>query len=105
MNRVWYCKWRKSARRASRALLLVAVFVVVSAAPAAAGAPEWLRALAKAPLPAYPPQTEAVMLLDEQVTTVKDNGEITTFYRGAYKILRPQGEGYGTVVVYHDNET
>jgi hypothetical protein len=77
----------------------------VSSVPAAAGTPEWLRGLAKASLPAYPAETEAVMLLDEQITTVKDNGEITTLYRGAYKILRPQGEGYGTVVVHYDNET
>jgi hypothetical protein len=70
---------------------------------ASAGAPEWLRAAAHVPLPAYPPETEAVILVDEQVTTVKDSGEIETGYRRAYKILRPEGRVYGSVVVFFND--
>jgi transglutaminase-like putative cysteine protease len=75
-------------------------------APAArAGAPDWLRALARTPVPEYPKDTNAVLLLSEQTTTVKDKGEIVTYYRYAFKILRPQGRGKGAVVVPFDSET
>jgi hypothetical protein len=70
-----------------------------------AGVPDWLRAVARAPLPAFPPETKAVMLLDEHTTTVKDSGDIETQYRHAYKILRPEGREYGLVGVYFDSET
>jgi hypothetical protein len=56
-------------------------------------------------LPEYPKDTVAVVLLSEQVTTVKNNGEIETLYRQAYKILRPEGRRYGKALVYFDNET
>ncbi len=40
------------------------------------------------------------MLLSEQITTVKDSGEIETLYRVAYKILRPAGREFGKVDVF-----
>ena len=73
-------------------------------APVSAGVPKWLRALAQVSLPDYSEDTDAVMLLDEKVTTVEDNGEINTRYRRAYKILRSQGRKHGHLVVYFDNE-
>jgi len=45
------------------------------------------------------------MLHNEQVTTVKNNGDVTTISRAAYRILRPEGRHYGTVHVYYDSET
>lgn len=72
---------------------------------ARAGVPDWLREAARAPLPKYPDDLDAVLLLDEQVTTINQNGEIKTRYRVGYKILRPEGRERGTVVVYFDNET
>jgi transglutaminase-like putative cysteine protease len=78
----------------------------LAAAPLAqAGAPDWLRALARETLPTYPPDTEAVVLLEDEVTTIQPDGEIKTRYRKAYKILRPGGKSYGTMAVYFDNET
>lgn len=76
----------------SRAIVSV-LFSLCLLPSAWAGVPDWLRTLAREPLGTYPPQTNAVMLLDEGHTTVKENGEIVTFYRAAYKILRPQGVG------------
>lgn len=70
-------------------LLLTSCFVP---AALAGDAPDWLRSLAREPLGTYPKETDAVVLLDEERTTVKDNGDIVTFYRRAYKILRPGGE-------------
>src|SRR5208283_3542657 len=69
-------------------------------------APEWLRAAAHQTLPEYPKDTIAVVLLDEQQTTVKDNGDIETRYRCAYKILRPEArKDYGYAEVPFNNET
>lgn len=69
-------------------------------------APEWLRAAAQDTLPKYPEDTVAVTLLSEQATVVKDNGDIETRYRRAYKLLRPEArEHYGSIVVGFDNET
>jgi hypothetical protein len=74
--------------RRSLALPVIAAALTVSAS---AGAPDWFRHAAAETLPAYPPDTNAVVLLDEGKTTVKDNGEIVSNGRMAFKILRPQG--------------
>jgi transglutaminase-like putative cysteine protease len=73
--------------------------------PVLGAVPGWLRAAAQASLPKYPDDTNAVVLLGEQITTVTDAGEINTLHRQAYKILRPQGRDRGIVAVYFDNET
>ncbi len=93
----------------SSCLNLFAAFLltaILCAAPAArASTPDWLRAAAQQTLPEYPKDTNAVMLLSEQITTVKDSGEIETLYRAAYKILRPAGRGFGNVEVHFDSQT
>ena len=69
-------------------------------------APDWLRAAAAQTLPDYPKDAVAVVLLDELHTTVKDNGEIETTQRCAYKFLRPEArEDYGHAMVGFDNQT
>ena len=92
----------------SRVLTRAAVSVVFSLCllPSAwAGVPDWLRTLSREPLGTYPPETDAVALLREERTTVKDNGEIVTFYREAYKILRPGGEYVGILRVHFTEDT
>src|SRR5712692_9648484 len=93
---------RRVPRSSTRALLLGAALLVVGPGQVQASAPEWLRAAARAPLPSYPDDTVAVVLLNEQITTVNDDGEIKTLYREAFKILRPEGRQHGTVGVYFD---
>lgn len=90
--------------RASK--LALAVLLSIACGPAAqAAVPDWLRSLAQAPLPSYKPETKAVVLLDEETTTVSESGEIHTVYRRAVKILRPNGRGEGTISVHYDSET
>ena len=89
----------------SSSVLTAALVVLALAGPARAGVPDWLREAARMSLPQYEKTTEAVMLLDEHLTTVSSNGEIKTLYRRAYKILRPEGRSYGTLTVYFDSET
>jgi hypothetical protein len=69
---------------------LVAAMFFSSAARVHANdnAPDWLRAAAQLKLPEYDKETNAVILLDETQTTVRDNGEIDTLHRGAIRILR-----------------
>jgi len=90
----------------SAGLLAVGLCCIAPQALAADKAPDWMHDAARQTLPAYPPETVAVILLDERITTVKDNGEIETLYRRAYKILRPEArDEYGLVIVPFDMET
>ena len=86
-------------------LLAVIIFLVLGTSSWAA-VPDWLRQVAKQPLPAYKPDTKGVVLLDEEITTIDQSGEIHTIYRRAVKILRPNArEELSHVVVPFDNET
>lgn len=58
--------------------------------------PDWLRAAAKEKIPDYPHRADdppnVVLLLDEAQINVKDNGNIETRFRRAFRILRPQAQ-------------
>jgi transglutaminase-like putative cysteine protease len=71
----------------------------------AASVPDWVKNLAQQPAKHYADDVDAVTLLDEAQTTVKDNGEIVTQARIAYRILRPEGKSYAKRAVSFDNET
>ena len=112
-----FCKMPKPlkiSRSWSVLALLVSIGISVAAAatlwlPAvvsADNAPDWLRAAAREPLPENTKDAVAVVLLNDQQTTVKDNGEIETRYRYAYKLLRPEArDAFGVARVDFDNET
>jgi hypothetical protein len=90
----------RTIRRANLPAAFLLPLVAVHAA-----APDWLRTLVSAPLPSYPPKTNAVVLLDERVITVKDSGDIRTSHRVALKILRPEGKDYGLFRASFDKDT
>jgi transglutaminase-like putative cysteine protease len=99
---------RKAIRRALVCIPAAAALLLwfSTSAPAKDTAPDWLRATAMEKLPDYPAETIAVALLDEQQTTVKDNGEIETRHRTAFRILRPEAKReYGEIAVPFDKET
>ena len=104
-NKLFSSRKKLPGRTSIWAALLLTASVCGWAPAARAGLPDWLREAARAPLPQYPDDVDAVVLLDEQVTSISQNGEINTRYREAYKILRPEGRARGMVVVYFDNET
>ena len=91
--------------RAISAALFLILVALLAPTPAHADAPAWLTAVAHNTYPGVPAETNAVVLYDEQETTVQPNGDIETMYRRAYLILRPDGKQYGMVVVPFDNET
>ena len=101
----WYKRWSQFSDSRVLNFGLVAALVLMAPRPLEAKPPGWLQAAARAPLPAYPEGTEAVMLLSEQITTVSKEGDVKTRYRIAYKILRPEGRRYGLVTVHFDNDT
>jgi len=105
MKSKWCCRKWLAARPARGLGLALALALLAAAGSVRADVPEWLRAAAQAPLPAHAPDTDAVVLLDEQITLVKERGDIKTVYRRVVKILRPGGREEGTVRVYFDKET
>jgi hypothetical protein len=96
-----YCERALRISRAALVLLGIALAVPV----ARATSPDWLRQAAAVPPGTYPDEVNAVLIYDEQITTVKDNGEITTLYRRAYRILRPAGHEHELLKVGFDGET
>ncbi len=80
--------------RISILLAILLAFVDLAASPSAAAAekaPQWLTIEASRGLPSLPSETEAVVLLREQATTVDPKGAIVTSGRLAIKVLRPGG--------------
>ena len=89
-----------------RQWVMLAVVMLVSSVPAhSADVPDWLKAQAAVQLPAYDEKTSAVVLYDERIVTVAPTGKIRLLYRRALRILRPDGDSWGTVRVNFDNQT
>lgn len=72
---------------------------------ASASVPEWLRSAAQQPVKKYADDVNAVTLLNETETTVKDTGETVTRVRKVIKVLRPDGREKAFVGVPFDDET
>jgi transglutaminase-like putative cysteine protease len=105
MRRTWYFTRRTRHRVNSFARLALMMGLALTGVLAFAGTPNWLQQAAQTVLPTYPDDPDAVVLLDERLTTISPGGEVRTTYRRAYKILRPAGRTRGIVTVYFDNET
>jgi Domain of Unknown Function with PDB structure (DUF3857)/Transglutaminase-like superfamily len=90
-----------------RALAAVALAALVPASALAwGGPPDWLKELAKAPVPSpLPPKTHSIVLLDEVTVTVAASGEITETRRMAGRILDPDGRGLAVLAIPFDSET
>ena len=70
-----------------------------------ASVPDWLRGLANQPAKHYADDDNAVVLLDSAETNVRENGDIVTHARIAYRILRPEGKSYARHTLDFDSET
>lgn len=84
-----------------RIVLLCAVLAALGIPPQAhAGdAPQWMHAVASAPLPAHDEKTDAILLYSERAVTVQSADKIKTRVRMVFKILRPSGREYGVAAV------
>jgi hypothetical protein len=77
-------------KKAISSTFLLALFSCLSSL-AQAEVPVWLQNLARQPQKTYADDVNAVILLDDTVTTVKENGDIVRHGRRAWRILRPEG--------------
>jgi hypothetical protein len=76
----------------SSSFFLFALTLLGFGSPAsAADVPEWLRNLARQPQKTYADDVNAVILLEDNVTIVKDNGDLVRRGRRVLRILRPEG--------------
>src|SRR5690242_14718937 len=90
----------------SSSLFLLALTLLGFGSPAsAADVPEWLRNLQRQPARAYADDVNAVVLLDDIVTTVKDNGDLVRHARIAIRILRPEGRGWADFPVSYNGDS
>lgn len=67
--------------------------------------PAWLKEAAAQPLPSYPANTNAVVLLSDTTYTVGGDLRAVEHVRVAYKILRPQGRGYANLGTGYDGDS
>ena len=82
--------WRAQTKHLA-VLLLLAGGVCPQAFAGGTNIPDWVRQAAATPLGTYPPETKAVVLLDQTDYTVTAPGEYVEHSRWVAKILRPEG--------------
>src|SRR3984885_15985122 len=85
-------------------LLLMGLSLSVPAARAANPFPDWVVQAAAANVPSYPPNTHAVVLLDDRLITVAPDGRATERLRRVLKILKPQGRAYAEIVAAYSKD-
>lgn len=83
--------------------LLAGTLLPLAAVAAKEQVPDWVRTAAAQTTPAYPPRTDAVVLLDEHTYTVQPDGRAVEHVRRVVKVLRPQGRGYGHMEAWYSN--
>jgi transglutaminase-like putative cysteine protease len=67
-------------------------------------APDWVKQASAQPMRAFPPKTNAVVLLHEVNVSVSAQGREVTHEREVIRILRAQGRrGYGSPAVYYND--
>lgn len=67
--------------------------------------PDWVKAAMAQLVGSCPPETNAVVLLDETTLTASGDGKAVEHHRHAVKILRPGGRDEGMVFVAFDKDT
>src|SRR6266481_906848 len=75
-----------------------ASFLAGVARSEAGDAPAWMHAVVNAPLPPHDEKADVVLLYSERNVTVQSADKVKITVREVYKILRPGGREYGTVV-------
>jgi hypothetical protein len=87
-------------RKQSKFCARIFVLLIVAGAYSRAATPDWVRQAASSTLPAYEPDTNAVVLLDEVRLAVSDLNDYREHYRRVVKILRPEGRDEAQLAVY-----
>src|SRR5260370_37251879 len=103
-SRLYYMEVVPVRKKVISAAFLVLISTFLPAI-AIAEVPEWVRALAKHPAKTYADDVDAVILLQDRITTVKENGEIVKQGRLAFKILRADGRQLAAFPVSYDSDS
>jgi hypothetical protein len=105
------CCNRRGPMRAIRQRLFCMLFfaslyvLAVTGRTYASDAPQWMHAVASAPLPAHDDKTDAILLYEEINVNVVSAEKIKIQVRRAYKVLRPSGREYGMAGVSFNPHT
>ena len=110
MNNKSFCNRLAQARAINSRLARILFYASLGALAAtgvaqASDAPQWMRAVASAPLPAHDDKTDAVLLYEEVNINVVSADKLKIQVRRAYKILRPSGREYGIAAVSFNPHT
>jgi hypothetical protein len=81
------------------AWLILAMLGLSVSLHAAVAIPNWMRQAADQPLASYPPDTNAIVLLDETENVVTGPGDYVEHYRRVVRILRREGRREGSFYV------
>jgi hypothetical protein len=103
-SRLYFMRGRRVVNKVISAAVFL-VFLGTGALPAMAGVPDWVRAAARQPAKKYADDVNAVVLLTESETTVKDTGETVTRVRRVIRVLRPDGRDRAYQGVPFSDET
>src|SRR4051794_22037674 len=74
-------------------------FLLAGTSYARVNVPDWVRAAAAVKLGTFPPETDAVWLLDQTDYKVTAAGDFLEHSRTVLRILRPDGRKYGNPAI------
>jgi Domain of Unknown Function with PDB structure (DUF3857)/Transglutaminase-like superfamily len=84
---------------------VAALLATPMAAFAKDSVPQWVKDAAAEKLPQYAPETDAVVLLEDQTLTVEGPGRSISHYRIAVRILRQQGRNFAHLGTWYDKDS
>src|ERR1051326_7489257 len=87
-----------------RALFAIAIALTAASAFAWGGPPDWVTQIAHAPQMTVPEKADAVVLIDQTIVTVRDDGEVRSLHRIATRILRNGGRDATIIAVPFDDD-
>src|ERR1051325_9533973 len=76
------------------AILGILMFAVSASAAPGDETPQWVQQAAASKVPTYDKDVPAVVLVNEQITTIGPDGKINEVYNYAVRILQREGRGY-----------
>ena len=91
--------------KTSLKLFLCLLFVAVPAFAHGDDAPGWLRQAAAITVPSYDKKVSAVVLVDDSVATVEEDGKVVQVLTGAVRILSREGRGEAVASAIYETDT
>jgi len=89
-----------------RIKLLVLILLLCPATLSfASDTPDWVKAAARIPVPAIKAHTPGIVLSQENLITVQDNGKLVERTRVVYKILTKDGRDFGVQTANYDKDS